>query len=339
MIRKEPDYKKAIECIDKLLATKKLSKQLSTDLILERAGIHAEKQMAYKLKCYFSGTNDLHVINNLKIEHNHATAQIDHLVLSQRAVFFIESKSISDTITVNESGEWARRFRGKYTPISSPVEQVRTQKKVLFDFLKVNVSNFLGKFLGLQKGVKAYTPYLFVAISEKGWIKGKGRAKFKNVKKFDQICPEIEKTHLTGSGIMKSFLSEKDENFNVFSQKELSTFADFLLEHDTSIEPLEKIRQLVKKHQVKKIPAKLKAKPKEKKPPFHTLCAHCDSANINIAFARSYYIKCLDCGKNTPIKEICDKCNKMMRTQKKGQKFYLVCKNCDFTHFFFENKE
>lgn len=344
MIVKIPDYEKAIDVINKILASGQIrvKSPLYRQLQCEAAGFAAEKQMAYQLTRYFQTNKNIIVYNNLEICFGDVRTQIDHLVCSCHGVYLIESKSINGNISVNNYGEFTRKNK----PINSPVMQVKSQKKVLFDFLNENSEEILGKWLGLQKGFKTWTPKYYVAVSEKAKIVGSGRGDFKGILcKFDQIPEMIKKYYEdTDKKIGDFFRDATDEEFKVFSKKEFAEFGNFLKSKDKSKEPLLKIQELVKQPKYRKdIIANGKNEPKptgKKMPSGNTSkfkCSKCGSADIQIMYGRNYYFKCKDCGGNTPINLICEDCQKPARTRKKGDEFYKVCSICESDKLYFRN--
>ena len=139
MICKEVDYAAAIGRWQKLIDGGRLSPRQKQSAISQLAGLQAEKDMAYHLKVFFADRDAFAVFNNLKIEHNGLTAQIDHLVLTRWTAYFIESKSVSQVITVNEHGEWGRLYNRRFSPIESPIEQSRRHKETLFSLDRKSV--------------------------------------------------------------------------------------------------------------------------------------------------------------------------------------------------------
>lgn len=73
-------------------------------------GYNAEKQMAFYLKRAFQESNDIFVINDLRLVMNDDVAQIDHLIMHRFGFILIESKSVTSKISVNEHGEWIRHY-------------------------------------------------------------------------------------------------------------------------------------------------------------------------------------------------------------------------------------
>ena len=194
MNTESPNYQKAIETISKVVKLDKLDKKSKKELYWLRAGLQAESQVAYQLKSYFGNDDHFCVLNNFSFVLNDQMYQIDHMVLSHRAIYLIESKSVSDVITVNEYEEW---FRGKYKePMNSPVSQVARQREGLEHYLYEHRDAYFAKLLGLRKNLNALIYKCYVAVSEKGKITGKGRKKQSDtVLKFDAIALKIKATH------------------------------------------------------------------------------------------------------------------------------------------------
>ena len=77
---------------------------------IQKYGHEAEKQMAFYLKRAFQESNDIFVINDLRIGVNDDIAQIDHLILHRFGFIVVESKSVTSEISINEHNEWIRHY-------------------------------------------------------------------------------------------------------------------------------------------------------------------------------------------------------------------------------------
>ena len=103
------------------------------------AGHAAERQMAFYLQRDFAKDPHLFVLNNLRIvdpeqpefDGTPGVCQIDHLVMHRWGVFIVESKSVTDEVSIRDDGhggdEWTRRFRGREQGFESPIQQARRQ--------------------------------------------------------------------------------------------------------------------------------------------------------------------------------------------------------------------
>lgn len=140
-----------------------------------------------------------------------------------------------------------------------------------------------------------------------------------------------------------------EEQINIFSKKEFANLAPFLLEHDNSQEPFDKIQALVKRAEYKKdilaAPAKTTAQtrppvqPRREKTAAVFTCGKCQSTHIRIAYGGGYYFKCNDCQGNTAIMLTCDQCGGPARTRKQKNEFYKVCATCNIEKLYFINPE
>ncbi|MEW6535011.1 MAG: NERD domain-containing protein [Candidatus Auribacterota bacterium] len=328
MILKNVNYKAAIDLIHQILAKNHLSNEQRQLLINWRAGLEAEKQTAYNLGAHFGITDDIFVFNNLKIARDEFNAQLDHLLVSRNALYFIESKSVSDRIEVNEYEEWVRIYGETSTPIKSPVEQVKQQAVIVRQFLSVHLNEFREKFLGIQSQIGAYPCHFFVAISEKGTISGNGRDKFKNiVMKYDQIPGEIKK--MEKGSIFRKLLEPC-----FLKHTEHKALADLLLNSDINTEPVEEIRAWACAESLC-IPA---VKEKTTSGSAKKLCPECGKDTLSIQWGKyGYYFVCDSCKQTSSIKETCPSCSNPAKIKKDKQSFFLVCSVCDIRKPYFIN--
>jgi hypothetical protein len=161
-----------------------------------RAGEEAEKDMAFRLARRFGNDADVHVINDLRIEHEGNAFQIDHLLVTPLGLFIVESKSVHCPVTIkvwDQTREhWSRTFDGKVEGFDSPVLQAEEQGRLLKTFIRANAEQMLGKMIGfVQKGFGCCPIIPLVAISRTGVIDVESGTLHKSVLKADEIAPEI----------------------------------------------------------------------------------------------------------------------------------------------------
>lgn len=95
--------------------------RLEKDLRLVRAGIDGERHHLYELK---NSHMDMFILQDLFLEHEGLTAQIDFLVITPQRNFVIECKNLVGNIEINSRGDFIRTFEGgKKEGIYSPVTQ------------------------------------------------------------------------------------------------------------------------------------------------------------------------------------------------------------------------
>ncbi len=95
-------------------------RQLEADIRNVQAGIAGENRIVYELK---NSHMDMFVLQDLFLEHEGLTAQIDFLVLTPQRYFVLECKNLYGNIEVNSNGDFIRhlgggRKEGMYSPIA-----------------------------------------------------------------------------------------------------------------------------------------------------------------------------------------------------------------------------
>ena len=295
-----------------------------------KAGLNAEKQMGYYLKKAFEKSEDILILNDLRIEHNNDIAQIDHLVIHPYGFIIIESKSVSSKISVNEHGEWKRIYNNQEKGISSPIQQAKRQASFLKDFLNEKATRvFRESIVDKLISKPTFNNYKFdilIAISDSGIIER------------DNInLPEILKADTIPDNILNTISKRKIGLLNIFAndnyafhKKTIIKIANLLL---TLHKPVAKKTAKVDTVQEKPITYN-----NSQKSSVEHICPKCKSKNLEVAYGRNYYFKCLDCENNIPIKHTCNTPNCKPKTRKSKLQFFKVCEACSIDELFWENK-
>lgn len=63
------------------------------------------------------------------------TQEYDHIVVSTKEIFVIETKNYLGTINIDQNGNWTRILDGKKTGETNPIQQLRQHEKLLKSFL------------------------------------------------------------------------------------------------------------------------------------------------------------------------------------------------------------
>lgn len=215
-VLKDIDYKE-VETLENL--SNKVSDEqksfLESQINKLKFGLEGEQRIMYELK--HLKTNAL-VIHNLTLfDKNGEQSQIDFVVLTARAAFIIESKSLTGNININSDGEFKRQFINslgkvyKTEGIYSPVRQNEIHIDVLCDFISSN------------KLVKNYPLESIVVISNSKTIINKNYAP-KNIKdlivKYDSLDNKILK------------LMSEHSDIDI-SDSKLNSLAESLIKNDT----------------------------------------------------------------------------------------------------------
>ncbi len=108
--------------------------QLEADIRNVQAGIAGENRILYELK---NSHMDMFVLQDLFLEHDGLTAQIDFLVLTLRRIFVLECKNLYGNIEVNSNGDFIRHLGGgRKEGMYSPIAQNRRHVELIHSMLR-----------------------------------------------------------------------------------------------------------------------------------------------------------------------------------------------------------
>lgn len=335
-----------------------------------RAGEAAEGQMAHYLNRDFESEpavlvlNDVRLVDHQQREHNGqpGVCQIDHLVLHRWGAFIIESKSVTDNITVRDDGtggdEWTRTYSGRKQGIASPIQQARRQGEFLRAFLQRNREALLGKLpTGLRtiaklvagtdhRGFTHMPVQIIVAISDNGNIQRINKWKeptrpFQTfVCKADLVPSKIREElgrHKSAAGLLGT--SSGDYGTWAMKTEELGIVAEYLLSnHQPSSKPA---ATSPASHTSEPTPAKTinaapRASPPSPRPKITTAaCKNCGGSDLTAKYgSHGYYWSCNTCGTTTTMPKVCSHCgakaqrDSVVRVRKSGPNYYRVCTPC-----------
>lgn len=213
---------------------------------MARAGYDAEKQLAFYLdRAFREAAHDFRVFHGLRVERQGDVAQIDHLVMHRYGFVLVESKSIVETIEINEHGEFSRSFRGRRQGMPSPILQAGRQREILQLLLNDHKTQLRPRVgVGPLKQQAEFGDRRFAviaAISDKGRIECRG-ARPEQIMKAETVVQKIQEKvayqqSLDGfGGVARTLLNrqrsrEWDENFvHPFTDDEVDAITQFLLD-------------------------------------------------------------------------------------------------------------
>ncbi|MDR5901621.1 nuclease-related domain-containing protein [Halomonas icarae] len=311
----------------------------------ERAfyGHKQEQDVAFQLRREFGEHKQIHVINDLRIEHRGERAQIDHLILHPYGFIIVESKSIVGEVTVNAAGEWSRSYQGNWMGIPSPIRQAELQKQLLHHLIRDNVGKLLGKILGIQGKVGGRDWQVLCAVSSTAILHRDKMPK--------DVADRVVKTEFLAKKIREvvgNTLTEYLKAKPKFSKRELDNIGNFLLEHTAQVsaargdgdsapvtpEPAASasVAEPVPNYSVAPTPD-TSSSPTE--PPAQVqglmTCKQCGEANslTGLYGQYGYYVKCGHCSTNTSMKQSCPACGwKSVRVSKDGPEYTGTCRKC-----------
>ncbi|MGE5628597.1 MAG: nuclease-related domain-containing protein [Solirubrobacterales bacterium] len=105
---------------------------IKRDITYLKAGLDGEKNVNYELKNSFVPMICMH---DIRIAHEDYIAQLDYVLVTEYCTLVVETKKLNGDITINEAGEFTRRFKnnygkvikeeGMYSPIAQNERHVR----------------------------------------------------------------------------------------------------------------------------------------------------------------------------------------------------------------------
>jgi len=292
-----------------------------------KAGIQAERQMAFYLKLAFAEDPSLLILNGIRLESDGDFAQIDHLIIHKYGMVIVESKSVTGKVVVNDCGEWSRQFltiRG----MPSPIEQAKRQAAFLKKWLDKSGPS-LPSHLGIKREYEKLPVDVLVAVSDNAIIQRPKQLELDNVCKAEVIADKITtiiRNHKKESG----FFSLSFRPFTL-SAEIRNSISECLGQAHISAET--KPEPSIKVTHYDSIVAN--------QPPEELRCHWCGSNDCTIKWLRyghyGYYLRCNKCSKNTLIDRFCPHCHKKMKLHRSKNEFYADCPSCKASMLFRPN--
>ena len=123
----------------------------------EIAGRIAQDRMAYHLRRFFGKSQDIDVLNYLRVGSGTAVAHVDHLVLHPFGLLVVERENLVDRVQIKDDGQWLRRRNDTVTEMRSPITRAYLRALSLKAFLDKNVKQ-KGFFEGVELDILVAVP-------------------------------------------------------------------------------------------------------------------------------------------------------------------------------------
>lgn len=131
IIKDENELEKQVGALTELIRKYPNNDDLLKKKRICELGLLGEKEIEFELK---NANIGMYVLHDVNIEYEDLKAQIDYVVVTKYACYFIECKNLVGNITVNEKGDFIREYqiadrkikKGMY----SPLRQVESQRSV-----------------------------------------------------------------------------------------------------------------------------------------------------------------------------------------------------------------
>ena len=133
-------------------------------LILPSKGALGEKRVAVILSKL--PKDRYKVINNLLINNNGFTSQIDHVVVSVYGIFVIETKAYKGWIYGSESSDyWTQNIYGKKYQLRNPIHQnyghIKALKQLLHEYPELKYISMVAFSRDASLGISSNTPVIY----------------------------------------------------------------------------------------------------------------------------------------------------------------------------------
>ncbi len=174
-------------------------------------GIKGENNILFELK---NSRLPMLVLQDLYLEYDSISAQIDFLILTRNKHCIIESKNMYGDVIITDNGDFYRKSKGKSHKIYSPITQCERHVELIRKIRYDARGNIITKALFEKFGAKNYYP-LVVMANPTGKINTKYAPEdVKNkIISVDQLVRHLMKNHNSKAEITEKDMIELGEFF------------------------------------------------------------------------------------------------------------------------------
>ena len=105
----------------------------------EIAGRIAQDRMAYHLRRFFGKSEEVDVLNYLRVGSGSVVAHVDHLLLHPYGLLVVERENLSGRVQIKDDGQWIRWRGEESSEMRSPITRAYLRALSLKAFLDKNV--------------------------------------------------------------------------------------------------------------------------------------------------------------------------------------------------------
>ncbi len=95
----------------------------------------AQDRMAYHLRRFFGKSEEVDVLNYLRVNSGTVVTQVDHLLLHGYGMIVVERESLTDRVQIKDDGQWIRWRGNDSAEIRSPITRAYLRALSLKAFL------------------------------------------------------------------------------------------------------------------------------------------------------------------------------------------------------------
>lgn len=105
----------------------------------EIAGRIAQDRMAYHLRRFFGKSEEIDVLNYLRVGSGNAVTHVDHLLLHPYGLLVVERDNLVGRVQIKDDGQWVRWLDDAPSEMRSPITRAYLRALSLKAFLDQNV--------------------------------------------------------------------------------------------------------------------------------------------------------------------------------------------------------
>lgn len=99
----------------------------------------AQDRMAYQLRRFFGKSEEIDVLNYLRVSSGSEVAHVDHLLLHPYGLLVVERDNLLGRVQIKDDGQWVRWRNGEPSEMRSPITRAYLRALSLKAFLDKNV--------------------------------------------------------------------------------------------------------------------------------------------------------------------------------------------------------
>lgn len=188
------------------------NKKIAKELKIAEYGLKGEKEIEYCLKNANIGMYVLHDINLVVDDYK---AQIDYIVITPSKCYLIECKNMIGEITIDETGQFVRKYNDIETAIESPLRQSQRHREILQKIINSNKKGILDLFFSREK-FEEYFDSIVVFANNSAIINMKNapdEIKEKVIRSDELVNHIIKDTKLFGDNDSQKAMKDLAERF------------------------------------------------------------------------------------------------------------------------------
>ena len=193
-----------------------IKKWIQKDIMLLKYGIAGEEKIAFELK---NSHMPMYVLQDLCLEHNGLTAQLDYVIVTRGRTFILECKNLYGNIEINNAGDFIRtvKYGSRYEKegIYSPITQNKRHIELLKAIMRDQPLNILQKAIFDKAFSELYCPVVVMANPQ-------------TVVNMKYAKKEIKEQVIRADQLI-AYMKNANANALISSEKEMQEWAENLL--------------------------------------------------------------------------------------------------------------